>query len=114
MLRQTITPARGVFFAGESITVELSGSALPPGRAFFRTNLPGAALRRKELINAHEEEQDFRDVDWSDIEIPGTGDRRRVTLPLIEPGVFEGKCCFFPSDGRRSSGRKGKTSTSRW
>ena len=99
MLRQTITPARGVFFAGESITVELSGSGLPPGRAFFRTNLPGAALRRKELITAHEEEQDFRDLDWSDIEIPGTGNRRCVTLPLIEPGIFEGKCCFFPADG---------------
>ena len=99
MLRQTFTPGKGVFFAGESMTVELSGGPLPPGRAFFRTNLPGAARRRQELIAAQEQGVELQDLDWSDLEIPCTGGRRRITLPLTEVGVFEGKCCFVPDDG---------------
>ena len=99
MLQQQITPGREIFYAGDSITIELSGIPDTPGRAFFRSNLPGLKQHLKEIINHHETGSRFRDLDWHDIELPGNGPCRKVTLPLTGIGIFEGKCCFIPHDG---------------
>ncbi|MBR2373457.1 MAG: hypothetical protein IKA87_04425, partial [Lentisphaeria bacterium] len=96
MLQQKIVPGREVFYAGESITVELANIPDIPGRAVFRTNLPGIRQRRKELIELHENLSEIQDLDWFDIEIPGSSSCRTITLPLIDVGCFEGKCCFIP------------------
>ena len=99
MLQQFITPGKGIFYAGESLTIEVRHLPSLPGRAVFRSNLPGVKQRRKELIEHHEKNSAFKDLDWHDIEIPGDGSCRTLTLPLTETGVFEGKCCFIPQDG---------------
>lgn len=99
MLQQSVTPRREVFYAGESITIELTGVPAVSGRAFFRSNLPGCRQRRLEIIRNYEESCRFQDLDWHDILIPGSGSKRSITLPLTEIGVFEGKCCFIPDDG---------------
>ena len=101
MLQQRIVPGRGVFYAGESITVELSNIPDIPGRAVFRTNLPGVKQRRRELIEYQEQLAEIRDLDWFDIEMPGVSGRRRLTLPLTEIGCFEGKCCFIAEKDNR-------------
>ena len=97
MLRQSITPGKGIFYAGESVTIELDNIPDIPGRAIFRTNLAGVRERRKEIIARHEKGSDFQDLDWRDIEIPGSGTKRAITLPLTEVGIFEGKCSFIPA-----------------
>ena len=99
MLQQFITPAKGIFYAGESLTVEVRHLPALPGRAVFRSNLPGVKQRRRELIDHQEKNSALQDLDWHDIEIPGEGSCRTLTLPLTETGVFEGKCCFIPRDG---------------
>ena len=99
MLQQSITPRREIFYAGDSITIELVN--LPPvsGRAVFRSNLPGRKQRLREIIRHHDEGRQFQDLDWHDIELPGEGRKRSITLSLTEIGIFEGKCCFIPDDG---------------
>ncbi|MBR7138247.1 MAG: glycogen debranching enzyme N-terminal domain-containing protein [Lentisphaeria bacterium] len=99
MLQQTITPGKGIFYAGESITVELANIPDIPGKAVFRSNLYGAGQRRNEIIRHHETGAPFQDLDWHDIEIPGSGATRSVKLPLTDVGIFEGKCCFIPENG---------------
>ena len=99
MLHQNILPGKEIFYAGESIVVELADIPAIPGKAVFRSNLKGVRQRRLESIRHHEEGSDFQDLDWQDIEIPGNGAKRSLTLPLTEIGIFEGKCCFIPADG---------------
>lgn len=99
MFQQLITPGREFFYAGDSITVEVSGLPSLPGCAVFRSNLPGVRQHRRELIAHHEKGSDLQDLDWCDIVIPGKGPRRSITLPLTEVGIFEGKCCFIPDNG---------------
>ena len=99
MLHQNILPGKEIFYAGESIVVELADIPAIPGKAVFRSNLQGVKQRRSELIRHHEGGRDFQNLDWSDIEIPGSGSRRSLTLPLTDIGIFEGKCCFIPADG---------------
>ena len=99
MLQQIITPEREIFYAGESVTVELLNIPDIPGKAVFRCNLLHAGQRRNEIICRHETGAALKNLDWSDIEIPGSGPRRSITLPLPDVGIFEGKCCFIPQDG---------------
>ena len=99
MLQQFITPERGVFYAGESLTIELCSIPEIPGRAVFRSNLSGVKQHRLEVIAHYTDGRDLQNLDWHDIDIPGKGSKRRITLPLTEIGVFEGKCCFIPDDG---------------
>ena len=96
MLQQFITPAKGIFYAGESITIDLTNIPDIPGRAVFRSNLPGVKQHRREIISHYTYGTAIQDLDWCDIEIPGSGSRRTLTLPLTDVGIFEGKCCFIP------------------
>ena len=98
---QYIAPVRNIFFAGETVSFRLSG--IPEslrGRAVVRTNIGGAAKRRREIIGFTENNKHIRNSDWHDIEmLPGeeTG-TFSLTLPLPETGVFEAKCCFLPEN----------------
>ena len=98
---QHIAPVRNIFFAGETVSFHLSG--IPEslrGRAVVRTNIGGAAKRRREIIGFTENNKHIRNSDWHDIEmLPGqeTG-TFSLTLPLPETGVFEAKCCFLPEN----------------
>ena len=99
MLQQILIPGREIFYAGDSITVEVVNIPVLPGKVVFRSNLPGIRQRRQELIAHHEKGADLQALDWHDIEIPGSGRKRSITLPLTEIGIFEGKCCFIPAGG---------------
>ena len=99
MLQQIFIPGREIFYAGDSITVEVVNIPALPGKVVFRSNLPGIRQRRQELIAHHEKGADLQALDWHDIEIPGSGRKRSITLPLTEIGIFEGKCCFIPAGG---------------
>ena len=104
MLQQYITPGKGMFYAGESLTIQVRHLPSLPGRAVFRSNLPGAGQRRRELIDHHEKGSDLQDLDWHDIEIPGEGSSRSITLPLTEVGVFEAESCGAPQETGRKAG----------
>ena len=62
---------------GETLAVSLTLDSSRQGRAVFRTDVGG---------------------EWTDLPMsetaPGTF---AVTVPLEKVGVFDGKCCFFPS-----------------
>ena len=95
---QRIEPLRNIFFAGENITLKLSG--VPDGvrgRAVVRTNIGRASMRRRELVERTEKRKSIRNSDWHDIEMtPDGAGCFSLKLPLPEVGSFEAKCCFLP------------------
>ena len=101
-MRQFITPGRRIFTTGEVATFVLDPETpdLPPGRAVLRTNLGRAAIRRGELLKKSRTGNAAAGLDWHDVKMT----RRRdgcftLSLPLIETGCFEAKCCYIPDDG---------------
>jgi predicted glycogen debranching enzyme len=99
----TQTPECGahlLFWQGDALDVSLALGARRAGKAFFRTDLGGAAVRRREIIDANDRgltplEKAWRDVPMEEAS-PGVWTCR---VPLDEVGVFSGKCCFFPNGG---------------
>jgi len=87
-----------LFWQGDSLDVTLSLGSSRQGRAFFRTDIGGAAVRRREIIEANDLgltplEKAWRDVPMQEV-APGEW---TCSVPLMEVGVFSGKCCFFPA-----------------
>ncbi len=86
---------------GDTLTVTLALETPCAGRAVFRTNLAGAAVRRGEIIDETERGITPLEKAWADFpmreERPGFF---RVDIPLSETGVFSGKACFFPEGGK--------------
>jgi hypothetical protein len=102
MLRQTLSPARKIFFAGENISFELHCPQTLSGYAVVRTNLGRVALFRREIIAHTEENLSVSGMDWHDIPMEKASPNSwRLTLPLTEIGTFEAKCCFIPDDGSK-------------
>ena len=102
MLRQTVSPARKIFFAGENISFQLHYPQAAAGRAVVRTNLGRAAVRQREIIAHTEENLPVSGMDWHDIPMEkSAGNSWTLTLPLTEVGSFEAKCCFIPEDGSK-------------
>ena len=100
MPRQKIAGGRRIFFSGECITFEFSGIPVMPGRAFLRTNIGNAAITRAEICESAATGRAASGQDWQDFEMTsGSPGSYTLTLPLLEVGVFEAKCCFIPSDG---------------
>lgn len=96
---QTITPPRTIFHCGDTVTFRLEGVENLPGRAVVRTNLGRAAVHRAELVELNERQQPPAGLDWHDLELRFRGGGVwELTLPLLEIGVFEAKCCFIPND----------------
>jgi len=100
MLEFGLQSTRRIFFAGEKITIFLeNSSSFPEGRAFLRTNLGMAAVRRHEIINAVEKNQRPAGRDWHDLALQKVNCCRfELELMLTETGVFELKPFFSPSD----------------
>ncbi len=102
MLRQTLSPAGKIFFAGENISFELHYPHAVSGRAVVRTNLGRVAVRRREIIAHTEKNLPVAGMDWHDIPMEkSAGFTWKLTLPLTEIGTFEAKCCFIPDDGSK-------------
>ncbi|MDF1552826.1 MAG: amylo-alpha-1,6-glucosidase, partial [Deferrisomatales bacterium] len=82
---------------GDWLTVTLSVADLGPGRAWLRTNLGRAAVRRGEVIAHAESGRAMLDRDWHDLPMApsGTGEFT-VAVPLAEVGVFRAKALFLP------------------
>lgn len=99
-MQQEIRPERGLFFCGDSVVFHLKGAPSSGGKAFLRTNLGGAAIRREEEIARVEQKLTPAGADWKDFPmVPLGGGEYRLTLPLVETGAFLAKCCFIPDDG---------------
>ncbi len=99
----TQTPECGahlLFWQGDALEVSLALGAKRAGRAFFRTDIGNAAVRRREIIEANDLGLTPLEKAWHDVPMdetsPGVWTCR---VPLDEVGVFSGKCCFFPDAG---------------
>lgn len=100
MPRQRIAGGRKIFFSGECVTFELSGIPGIPGRGILRTNIGNAVLTRQEICESAIDNKPSPGLDWHDFEMEFSGNGCfTLTLPLLEPGCFEAKCCFIPDDG---------------
>jgi glycogen debranching enzyme len=95
-------PAPGeelLFYRGDSVTFTLEISGTGRGHAWLRTNLGMVEVRRRELVRHTEAGMPVLARDWHDLPMrmvaPG---RFTLSLPLLEPGIFEAKA-FFMADG---------------
>ena len=99
----TQSPAPGQMIVtprGQSIEFRLEIDQSVPGRAFLRTNLGRATLRREEIVDEVERGIARRKSDWRDLPMeevsPGV---HEVSVPLDEVGRFLAKAFFEPNDG---------------
>lgn len=100
MLTQSPEPgARLQARAGDTIQFVLVTGHGGTGRAWLRTNLGRADRQRRAIITRVEQGVEPRGDDWHDIPMtarePGV---YAVRVPLIEPGIFEAKTLFQPTD----------------
>ena len=98
MLTFGLDCSRRIFYAGESIKIFLQNTnAFPLGKAFVRTNAQMAPVRRREIINAVENNQRPAGRDWHDLALRQTADDCfELDLLLTETGIFELKPFFMP------------------
>ncbi|MBE6357384.1 MAG: glycogen debranching protein, partial [Lentisphaerae bacterium] len=100
MLQQRISPAKVLFFTGETVTFHLSGVPEKAGKVLLRTNICGGKAKISEEINKTETGRMPENSDWHDFDMHNCGSGCfEITLPLVEIGIFEAKCCFLPADG---------------
>ena len=99
MLSFGLKSPRRIFYAGEMVRVFLQNDAeFPPGKAFLRTNVGMAAVRRREIINQVENNQRPAGRDWQDLALTQVApDRFEINLLLTETGIFELKPFFAPA-----------------
>ena len=99
MLEFGLTDSRRIFYAGECVKFYFKNSEpFPLGKAFLRTNIGMAAVRRKEIINEVENNQRSVGRDWHDLELKAVSKNRfELELILNETGVFELKPFFAPA-----------------
>ncbi|MCX6985543.1 MAG: glycogen debranching protein, partial [Lentisphaerae bacterium] len=85
-----------LYFRGDTACFELEVEDPAKGKAFLRTNLGNAFIRRKEIIEAVETKRQRSGQDWHDVPMEKTGEKTySVTLALLEVGHFEAKCFFL-------------------
>ncbi|MGN0827061.1 MAG: glycogen debranching enzyme N-terminal domain-containing protein, partial [Kiritimatiellia bacterium] len=86
--------------AADTFRVTLTAPNLPPGRAVFRTNLARAAVNRSEIIRQTEDDTPPLARGWHDLAMtPDAPGHWTLQIPLLEEGIFSGKCCFLPDSG---------------
>jgi len=102
MLVTNHIPATGdrlIRYCGDILRFELHTDGTSAGRAWLRTNLGQAAIRRREIIEHVEQDSPILSRDWNDIpmqeESPG---KYILELPLDEIGRFEAKAFFMPHE----------------
>lgn len=94
------TPAPGVhrlLYTGDVLQISLKAEG--KGRAFLRTNLGNAAVRRAETVSLVDQGLASPGQDWHDIPMMETGNGEfSIRLALIETGHFEAKAFFLPEN----------------
>ncbi len=99
-MKQFMTPERSVFQAGSLITFRLEWKDAPPGAGRLRTTIGNVSALRREIIEWTENGRELEGAAWHDLPMQTVADGVfELTLPLLEIGVFEAKCCFVPADG---------------
>ncbi|OQC15510.1 MAG: Alpha-1,4-glucan:maltose-1-phosphate maltosyltransferase [Lentisphaerae bacterium ADurb.Bin082] len=97
------TPAPGfqaVRHSGDILMVSLQLDSAREGKAFLRTNLGQAHVRRAEIIANVEHGRAILGRDWHDLPMRQADERSfQITLPLCQVGLFEFKTFFVPDDG---------------
>ncbi len=98
MNRLIMEPAPGerqVGYVGDYIIFRLKSENRIPlqqgWRAFVRTNLGRAAIRRREIINAYFQKVPLFGASWHDIPMNLEGDEWVSKIPLTEVGYFKAK-----------------------
>jgi len=98
MIKLLMHPSPGerrVAFVGDYIKFRLkfeNGIPHEPGwRAFVRTNLGRAAVRRQEIISAYFQKIKLFGASWHDIPMYAEGDEWVAQVPLCEVGYFKAK-----------------------
>ncbi|HOG51422.1 MAG TPA: glycogen debranching protein, partial [Lentisphaeria bacterium] len=106
------TPAPGfqaVRHSGDSMIVSLQLDSAREGKAFLRTNLGQAHVRRAEIIANVEHGRAILGRDWHDLPMRQTNERSfQINLPLCQVGLFEFKTFFVPADGSELVWPKGE------
>ncbi|HBM15140.1 MAG TPA: glycogen debranching protein [Lentisphaeria bacterium] len=102
MVRLTQSPNTGehkLYFRGDSILFRLTLDQHYDGRAFLRTNIGRASVKRKEIIHRVKDEKPLCGQDWYDIPmIPLNEKEYNIHLALVEVGHFEAITFFIPEN----------------
>ncbi|MFZ2656545.1 MAG: hypothetical protein WAX69_16550, partial [Victivallales bacterium] len=86
-----------LYFRGDIATFELKIENPVKGKAFIRTNLGNAFIRRKEIVESVETKRQRSGQDWHDVPMSKFGeDAYTVKIALLEVGHFEAKMFFLP------------------
>jgi predicted glycogen debranching enzyme len=100
--RPVQTPAPGdrlVCHRGDLLEFRLHFAVGGKGRAWLRTNLGRAAIRRREIIEHVEAGQAILARDWCDIPMRRTGEHTfAIVMPMAEVGAFQAKA-YYMADG---------------
>ncbi len=98
-MEQTPSPGQHILACcGDTMEFKLQLADSKPGQAYLRTNIGHAAAARQAIIQEVLERQPRLAEDWFDIPMRQADNRTfRLVLPLIEPGHFEAKAFFLPT-----------------
>ncbi len=101
-LRQEPAPGmRVLMFKGDLITFVLNLPVKKEGKAWLRTNIGHAKIKRKEIISNVNDDESIFCRDWFDIPMKSRDSKTFfITLALSEVGHFEAKCYFLEKDAK--------------
>lgn len=98
-----------VRYSGDLLRVTLTVSPVHSGTAWVRTNLGGAQVHRREVVEYFEHGTAMMGRDWTDLPMHSAGEGHfEITLPLYEVGCFEFKTYFVDSLSRKASWPRGE------
>lgn len=102
MARLIQTPAPGshiLLYTGDTFDFILESDSPVKGKAYLRTNIGNAHLRRAEIISSVENRTAQAAQDWHNIQMNRIDEFTfKVSLSLVQEGHFEAKCCIFPDE----------------
>lgn len=102
MVQITQSPGVGehkLYFRGDTVLFKLTLDKPEKGRAFLRTNIGRASVRRKEIISYIKSQKSIRAQDWYDLPMMKISETEfSVHLALVEVGHFEAMTLFIPEN----------------
>lgn len=88
-----------LLYRGDSIDFNLSFDGDAKGKAFLRTNLENASIRRDEIILSVRSGKPLCGQDWHDVPLERKSNSSfGITLALLEEGHFEAKCYYIEDE----------------
>ncbi|MDD3153446.1 MAG: amylo-alpha-1,6-glucosidase [Victivallaceae bacterium] len=103
-MNQTLSPSRRIFFRGDAVRITLDTGNAEVKKAFFRTTFNRRAYLDEAAIERHEKNlpgDAKAAAAWQDLpmhRVEGSANRFERMVPLLECGVFEGKCFAVSQD----------------